>query len=344
MKSLLKEKFGTLEDGREVTLYRLENDQAGFVEVLDLGVTLHRIVVPNKEGKLQDVILGYDDLASYLMQDGYLGATVGRLCNRLAESSFELDGQVYKVDANEGINSLHGGSVGFDKKVWNVKSATDDTLVFELCSEDGDMGYPGTLNLTLKVTWSEDNELKFHYAATTDKPTVVNLTNHTYFNLSGEETILDHELTSPAKAYTPVDEELIPTGKIVEVKGTPFDLQKPQKLGELFKTKLPEGLDHNFVLTGEGKESELHLAGELYSPASGIHLKVSTTQPGVQIYAGGQLTRRQGKDQKVYDRFAGLCLETQHYPDSLNQADFPSVVLRPGEKFTSTTKYNFYRN
>lgn len=340
MSRIIKETFGQMPDGQTVDLYRMVNERGTYVEVLNLGVTIRSIVVNDKDGVQRDIVLGYDSVEEYLENDGYLGATIGRYANRIRDAQFTIDDMNYKVDANEGDHSLHGGRVGFDKKLWDIQEIDSRTLRCTLVSEDGDMGYPGRLEVTLDLKWTDDQRLTFKYRAITDAPTVVNFCNHTYFNLSGtlEPTILDHELNSQAIGYTPVDEELLPLGTMENLEGTPFDLSDVIVLGEHFK-KHPElagGLDHNFILLGEGLKN----AAGLYSPATDIRLVVRTTEPGLQIYAGGQLTSRRGKQGVEYDQFAGLCLETQHYPDSPNQAAFPPTILRPGEEFTSETEYH----
>lgn len=340
MSKVVKESFGTMPDGRTVDLYRMINERGSYVEVLNLGVTIRSIVVYDKEGIQRDIVLGYDNLEEYLENDGYVGATIGRFANRIGGSRFTIDGNEYQIDANEGENSLHGGSVGFDKKLWDVQELDSKTLRCSLVSEDGEMGYPGRVEVVLDLTWTDDQRLTFKYRATTDAPTVINLTNHTYFNLSGslEPTILQHEINSQATAYTSVDAGSIPLGDIVQVEGTPFDLSDGVFMGIHFagNPEVEDGFDHNFIIPGEGLKN----AVGLHSPATDIKMVVRTTEPGIQIYSGAQLTNRQGKQGATYDRFAGVCLETQHYPDSPNKAEFPTTVLRPGEEFISETEYH----
>lgn len=340
MSKIVKESFGQVSDGQTVDLYRMINERGSYVEVLNLGVTIRSIVVYDKEGVQRDIVLGYDSVEDYLEQDGYVGATIGRYANRIGGAQFTIDDENYKVDANEGDNLLHGGGVGFDKKLWDIEEVDSKTLRCSLVSEDGEMGFPGRLEVTLDLEWTDDQRLTFRYRATTDAPTVVNLTNHSYFNLSGslEPTILHHELNSQAIGYTPVNEQLIPLGTMESVENTPFDLKDAVVLGDHFAehSELSDGFDHNFILLGEGLKN----AVGLYSPATDIRMVVRTTEPGIQIYTGVQLTSRVGKQGTAYDKYAGICLETQHYPDSPNQEAFPPTILRPGDEFFSETEYH----
>lgn len=340
MSKIVKETFGKMPDGQAVDLYRMINERGSYVEVLNLGITIRSIVVYDKEGIQRDIVLGYDSVEEYLENDGYLGATIGRYANRIGGAKFLIDGVEHKVDANEGDNALHGGGSGFDKRLWTIEEVDAKTLRCHLISEDGDMGYPGQVEVTLDLEWTDDQRLTFTYHATTDAPTVINLTNHSYFNLSGslEPTILHHELNSQAIGYTPIDESSIPLGSMDSVEGTPFDLRDAVILGDHFAEhgEVKDGFDHNFILLGEGLKN----AVGLYSPATDIRMVVRTTEPGIQIYTGVQLTNRTGKQGATYDRFAGICLETQHYPDSPNQEAFPQTILRPGEEFTSQTEYH----
>lgn len=339
--TISKEAWGKA-DGKDVSLYTLTNAKGMSVKISNYGGTITKILVPNKDGKIDDVVLGFDSLATYQRGCPYFGALIGRYGNRIAKGKFKLDSVEYTLATNNGPNHLHGGLKGFDKVVWDAKELSGkDSVGLELTylSKDMEEGYPG--NLTAKVTYvlNNNNELKIYYNAETDKPTVLNLTNHSYFNFSGaKESILGHELTLYADSITPVDSTLIPTGEIKAVAGTPFDFTTPHKIGERID-QVPGGYDHNFVLR---HAPGMKLAAEVYDPASGHFMQVYTNQPGIQFYSGnfldGTLTNSNG--QKI-EKHYGLCLETQHFPDSPNKPQFPSVVLRPGEKYNYLTIYKF---
>ncbi len=345
-----KQVFGKMPDGQEVLLYTLTNTNNMQVQITNYGGIITSVMVPDKNGKLSDVVLGYDNPDGYIKATPYFGCIVGRYGNRIAKGQFTLNGKTYSLATNNGPNHLHGGIVGFDKVVWSVKEITDkDVLGLELnyVSKDGEEGYPGNLSVTLTYTLTNQNEIKIAYLATTDQPTVVNLTNHSYFNLkdAGTTPILDHKLMLDADAITPVDSTLIPTGQFMPVAGTPFDFKKLTPVGERIQAdneqiKFGLGYDHNFVLNGTA--GELRLIGKVYEPTSGRVLEILTTEPGVQFYSGnfldGSIT---GKKGAVYQQRHGFCLETQHYPDSPNQPNFPSTVLNPGEKYQTTTIYKF---
>ena len=335
--------FGTLPNGTPVTLYTVRNGElvASFV---DYGARLVSLWVPNRAGMIGNVVLGYETLEAYLRDKGYLGATVGRMGNRLAGGKFSLEGREYQVPLNDGPNALHGGVEGFDKKVWSARLEADG-VTFGLVSPAGDQGFPGRLSLEVRYRLTA-NALHIDYVGITDAPTVVNVTNHTYFNLAGESsgTILDHVMRIPAAQYTPVNATLIPTGELASVEGTPFDFQAATRIGARIEDANEQlqragGYDHNWVM---GNEGTLKLVAEARDPASGRLLSVKTTEPGVQFYSGnfldGTMPNRSGG---VYARRAGFCLETQHYPDSPNQPKFPSVELRPGEELRSTTVLQF---
>lgn len=340
--SISKKAWGKA-DGKDVSLYTLTNAKGMVVNISNYGGTVTKIVVPDKNGKMEDVVLGFDSLSSYQKGVPYFGALIGRYGNRIAKGKFTLDSVQYTLATNDGPNHLHGGKKGFDKVVWDAKELTGkDSVALELTylSKDMEEGYPG--NLTSKVTYvlTNNNELKIYYEAETDKATVINLTHHSYFNLTGaKENILGQELTIYADSITPVDSTLIPTGAIVPVAGTPFDFTTPHKIGERI-AQVKGGYDHNFVLhrTGPG----LMLAAEVYDPASGRLMQTFTTEPGLQFYSGnfldGTLTNSGG--QKI-EKYYGMCLEAQHYPDSPNKPQFPSVVLRPGQKYSQLTVYKF---
>jgi aldose 1-epimerase len=342
--------FGTLSDGTALELFTLTNAAGMEVKVTNYGGIITSLKVPDRNGKLDDVTLGYDAIDGYLKSSPYFGALIGRYGNRIAKAQFKLEGETYKLPANDGPNTLHGGNKGFDKVVWQAEPferAGERGIVFTYTSPDGEEGFPGTLTAKVTYTLTDKNELAFDYHATTDKPTVVNLTQHAYFNLAGDGAgdILGHELTINADRFTPVDSTLIPTGELASVEGTPFDFRTKTKIGDRIdadheQIKRGGGYDHNYVLnrTSEG----LALAARVEEPTTGRVMEVHTTEPGVQFYSGnfldGSIT---GKSGHVYNKRNGFCLETQHYPDSPNQPSFPSTVLRPGEEYTSRTVYTF---
>ena len=345
-----KQPFGKTADGQAVDLYTLTNPNGLEAAITNYGGIVVRLKTPDRNGQLADVVLGFDTLDDYLKGHPYFGAIIGRYGNRIAKGRFQLNGVEYKLAVNNGENHLHGGLKGFDKVVWNardVSTAEAPALELTYTSKDGEEGYPGTLHVTVVYTLTPANELKIDYAATTDKDTIVNLTNHSYFNLAGqgEGDILGHELMINASRFTPVDAGLIPTGELRSVEGTPFDFRKPVAIGARInqddqQLKYGNGYDHNFVLdrTGDG----LVLAARVTEPKSGRVMEVYTTEPGIQFYSGNFLDgSNKGKGGKIYQRRYGFCLETQHFPDSPNKPDFPSTVLRPGAKYQSTTVYRF---
>ena len=322
--------------------YTLRNKQGMKAVITNYGGIILELWTPDKTGALGDVVLGYDSLSGYLRKNNpYLGALVGRYANRIAKAMFSLDGKTYHLAVNNGPNALHGGLKGFDKKVWTVDQVNDSSLAISLTSPDGEEGYPGTLNAKVVYTVTGSNGLSIDYTALADKKTPVNLTNHSYFNLSAgkDSTILDEELTLNASTYTPVDTTLIPTGQIAKVAGTPMDFLKSKIIGKDI-SKVKGGYDHNFVINR--KDSLLALAATVYEPVSGRQMQVWTTQPGIQFYTSnfmdGTLTNRNGK--KIQQHGA-LCLETQHFPDSPNQPLFPNVILVPGQIYHETTVYEF---
>lgn len=332
--------------GDSVKLYTLANGEI-VAAITNYGARVVSLHVPDQNGKLVDVVLGYNDLSAYRKPgEGFYGAVVGRYGNRIAKGQFELNGQSYQLEVNNGPNSLHGGTSGFFSKVWEVKHETDSSLELQYISPDGDAGYPGKLVATVTYTVTAANGLEIAYHATTDKATVVNLTNHAYFNLSGEgdSTILDHLLTIRADAYTPVDETLIPTGEIAPVGGTPFDFRQPTAIGARIDTAdgqllLGGGYDHNFVLK---KDPGLQLVATVESPKTGVVMDVLTEEPGLQFYSGNFMDNvQQAKGGKVYGYRSAFCLETQHFPDAPNHPDFPSTVLEPGAEYTTKTVYQF---
>jgi aldose 1-epimerase len=341
--------FGKTSRGEKVHLYTLTNKNGMSVSIMDYGATVVKIVVPDRNGRFDDVALGFDTFAPYLTATAYFGATIGRYANRIAGGKFEINRTVYQVPVNNGPNSLHGGLRGFDKRIWKVEPVESDSpaIRFTRLSPDGEEGYPGNLFVSVTFTLTDDNRLHIAYQATTDKPTVINLTNHTYFNLAGAGNgdILDELLTLHSDAFTPVDATLIPTGEIKDVAGTPWDFRSPTPIGLHLKETggTPVGYDHNFVLKkGFFTNTSFALAAEVEDPKSGRVLKVYTDQPGVQFYTGNFLDGTLiGKSGKAYRQYGAFCLETQHFPDSPNHDNFPSTVLKPGDVFKSTTEYAF---
>lgn len=340
--------FSKTVDGKQVDLYFLKNKNEVKAAITNYGGRIVSLWVPDKNSTLTDVTLGYDDLDSYQKpSDPYFGSLIGRYGNRIAKGTFTLDSQQYKLDVNNGVNSLHGGKTGFHARVWDARQIDEKSLELSYVSKDGEEGYPGNLTCKVVYTLTDDNELKIEYTATTDKKTVLNLTNHAYFNLNGEGsgTINDHLLQINANRFTPVDTTLIPTGKLMNVAGTPFDFRKLTPIGsrlnaEHEQLKNGKGYDHNFVLNGSA--NSMKKAATAIGDKSGIQMDVSTTEPGVQFYGGNFLDDKViGKGGKVYGFRTGFCLETQHFPDSPNQPSFPSTVLNPGDEFKSTTIYRF---
>ena len=342
--SVEKEIFGKTKDGDPVEIFTLTNSHGLRARVMTWGATLVSMSAPDRAGKFADVTLGFDTLDGYLGKHPYFGVIAGRYANRIAKGKFTLDGKEYTLAVNNGVNHLHGGLQGFDKKNWSARQTHDSKGVsFSTTSADGEEGYPGSLQATVTYTLTEKNELRIDYDATTDKPTVLNLTNHAYWNLAGagEGDILGHELTLHAAKFTPVDDGSIPTGKLESVVGGPMDFTKAKAIGKDFAqlTGTPGGYDHNFVIDAAHTPSP---AAEVSEPRSGRVMKVSTTEPGVQFYTGNYLDGTvTGKGGKAYKKNFGLCLETQHFPDSPNQPAFPSTVLRPGKAYRSTTVYEF---
>jgi aldose 1-epimerase len=339
-------RFGQTPDGQEVTLYELANANGLRARVMDYGAILVSLKVPDREGNMADIALGFDDLDSYIKRNPLFGATVGRYANRIANAAFTIDGTEYKLTANSGKNHIHGGrEKRFDRVMWNgrpYQSRTETGVRFTYLSRDGDEGFPGNLDCTVTYALTNDNELKIRYEATTDKPTIVNLTNHSYFNLAGagNDDVLDHEIMINADFFTPADKALIPTGEIHNVRGTPLDFTEPKTIGsrieQLTQTR---GYDHNYVLKNSDGSSVL--AARVYEPASGRVMEVRTTAPGMQFYTANGMRGIKGKDGKLYDRHYGFCLETEHFPDSPNKPHFPSPILRPGRKYSTVTVFKF---
>ncbi len=328
-------------DGKTVQLFTLTNKSGTEVKITNYGGIITSWIAPDKAGNKTNIVVGFDNLEGYLQKPPYFGALIGRYGNRIDKAQFNLNGTNYKLAANNGDNNLHGGEKGFDKVVWEAAPAPDGTasVVLSYLSKDGEEGFPGNLKITVTYTLTNNNELEIEYSAETDKATPVNLTNHSYFNLSGDvgQIILNHYLMIDADNYTPVDKGLIPTGESAAVKGSPFDFTSSQKVGSRI-AQLKGGYDHNFVLNK--KNNELKLAAFLHDEISGRKLEVFTTEPGLQFYSGNFLDSTiKNRDGKAISRHSALCLETQHFPDSPNKPQFPTTILQPGEKYYTFTKY-----
>ena len=348
--SVTRKPFGKMPDGTQIDVYTLSE---GKIEarIITYGGIMISLKTPDKSGKVDDIVLGFDTLDQYVKVSNapgnpFFGALIGRYANRIGNAQFKLEGKEYHVPANDGKNSLHGGPHGFNNQVWKGKEIPNGVELTYL-SKDGEAGYPGNLSVTVRYTLV-GSALHIDYSATTDKPTVLNLTNHSYFNLAGQGNgdILNHELTLHASKFTPVDSTLIPTGKLQSVAGTPFDFLKPHRVGERISTddeqlKIAKGYDHNWVIDSQGA-GKLAATAEVYEPTTGRVLRVSTTQPGIQFYTGNFLDGTlKGKDGKTYIHRGGLCLETQHFPDSPNHPKFPTTELKPGQRFHSVTVFSF---
>lgn len=345
-----KERFGKLSNGTEVDLFIIDHSDGAQVQITNYGAAVVAVKVPDKNGIIEDVVLGFDDLEKYEKIRGFYGAIVGRYGNRIANGQFILDGNEYQLPVNDGENSLHGGFNGFDRVVWKVEDFRvdkDAILKLSYLSKDGEEGYPGNLKVEVTYKFSSDLELIIEYEASTDKKTVKNITNHAYFNLSGnvKDNILSHLLMLIANTYTPVLPGLIPTGEIATVEGTPMDFRNPTAIGERIdqedeQLKLGLGYDHNWVINNA--DGTLNFAGTLYDPTSGRLMEIFTTEPGIQFYSGNFMDgSHSGHKGKVYKYRHAVCLETQHFPDSPNHPEFPSTTLNPGETYTSKTVYKF---
>jgi len=350
--------FGMTHRGEAVSLYTLKNAHGMEAKVLDYGGIIVSLRVPDRNGRLDDVVLGFDSLGDYERGSPYFGAIIGRYGNRIARGRFTLDGRTYTLATNNGPNHLHGGVRGFDKVIWSVtpfQRSDSVGLVMNYTSPDGEEGYPGTLRATVTYTLTDKNEFIFDYQATTDRPTPVNLTQHSYFNLAGDGKgdILGHVVTLNADRFTPVDSTLIPTGEMKSVAGTPFDFRTSTAIGARIdrndeQLRYGRGYDHNFVLNKDGRggkggiEGDVTLAAHVYEPTTGRVMEISTTEPGLQFYSGNFLdSTLRGKQGVVYGRRSGFAMETQHFPDSPNKPAFPSTILRPGEEYRSRTIYRF---
>jgi aldose 1-epimerase len=339
--------FGKKPSGETVDLYTLKNSSGVEADIMTYGGVVVSLKVPDRSGAVGDVVLGFDDLDGYLKPEPYFGAIIGRYGNRIARGQFTLDGRQFTLARNDGDNTLHGGNRGFDKVLWNAKPGAGQSVELSYLSKDGEEGYPGNLSVTVVYTLTDKNELQIDYTATTDKDTVVNLTNHSYFNLAGEGKgdILAHQVTIHADRFTPIDKGLIPMGELRSVAGTPFDFRQPHAIGERInqqdeQLRLAKGYDHNFVLNRKG--AGMVLAARVTEPGTGRVMEVLTTQPGLQFYTGNFLDGTiHGKGGKVYNRRSAFCMETQHFPDSPNHPNFPTTVLKPGSRYHETTIYRF---
>jgi len=343
---MVRQSFGKTLDGKPVDLFTLRNSKGVEVRIMNYGGIVTSFKAPDRNGNMGDVVLGYDNLDGYLKANPFFGAMVGRYGNRIAQAKFTLNGKEYKLAANNNGNALHGGLKGFDKVVWDAKTAATSagpSLELRYVSRDGEEGYPGTLSVTAVYTLTEDNGLRLDYTATTDKDTVLNLTQHSYFNLAGKGDILNHEVMIDADRFTPVDATLIPTGELRPVQGTPFDFRKPKAIGARInqddeQLKFGKGYDHNWVINRKG--SELKVIARVNEPTTGRVLEVLSTQQGLQFYTGNHLDGSiTGKGGWVYKARSAFCMEPQHFPDSPNHPEFPTTVLKPGQTYRETIEY-----
>lgn len=346
---LNRENFQTTIGGKKTDLFILANAAGIEICATNFGARIVSWLAPDRDGNLADIVLGHDGIAEYIAApDSYFGSAIGRYGNRIAGGAFTLDGIEYRIPINNGGNALHGGPIGFESRVWDARQTGGAEVEFHLLSEDGDQGFPGNLDVTMVYALTNDNELKITYRATTDKPTVVNLTHHSFFNLrgAGGGSINDHIMMINADSYTPVTKALIPTGEIAPVAGTPLDFRQPAAIGARVDAASEQlensgGYDHNWVLNKSGDSPQL--AARVVEPQSGRTLEVFTTEPGIQFYAGNFLDgKTRGKGGKTYGYRTAFCLETQHFPDSPNRKNFPSTVLRPGETYAQTCVYKFW--
>ena len=344
--SIVKEKFGTTKCGKDVYAYTISNSKGMSAKIINFGANLVSLLVPDQSGNVEDVVLGYDTLEGYYGNDSFFGATIGPNANRIAGASFEIDGRQYHLDVNDGENNLHSHKEeGYHKRVWDVTEGTD-SITLTLEGKDGEMGFPGNKKITMIYSLSEENELKLSYHVTADANTIVNLTNHTYFNLSGHKSgkIEDHQLRLNASHFTPVVPGSIPTGEIAPVAGTPMDFTTMKPIGRDInigceQLKLGQGYDHNYVI--DGADGTLREIAEAYDPKSGRRMKVFTDLPGVQLYAGNCIGEETGKENTVYGPRMGFCLETHYFPDNIHHPNFPQAVFGPGKDYNTETIYQF---
>ncbi len=348
MRAIKVSSFGQVKDGREAKLYTLTNDAGMSAEFTDYGASLVRLYVPDREGALRDVVLGYDDAAGYEAGTESIGAPVGRNANRIGGASFELGGVTYQLTPNKGCNNLHSGPDVYNKRFWEVTEAEDDHIIFLLHSPDGDQGYPGALDMQISCTLTEENEIRFTYHAVPDHDTVINMTNHSYFNLNGHDSgnILSHRVVVDADAFTLTDDESIPTGEIMDVTGTPMDFRNGRVIGDEIDSdfeaiRLGKGYDHNWVLKNDRKFAKV---AETAADESGIVMDVYTDLPGIQVYTSNFLNQESGKDGAVYPYRAAVCFETQFFPDAVHHANFPSPICKAGQAYHTVTAYRFRTN
>ncbi len=340
----MRSDFGTTAKGERAALYTMKNQNGMEIAVTDYGAILVKVLVPDKDGKLKDVVLGYDDVRGYECGTLYFGATVGRVANRIGGGEFELNGKTYTLTKNDNQNTLHGGTDYYDKRMWKVEEADDSHISLGLHSSDGDQGFPGEVDIHVTYTLTRDNEVKIHYYAVPGKDTLLNLTNHSYFNLSGHDSgpVLDQEVMICADAFTRADEESVPTGELVPVEGTPMDFRMAKPIGREIQADYEaldfgQGYDHNWVIGGKGYRQ----AASMYSGQSGIEMKVFTDLPGMQFYTGNFIERENGKGGVIYRRRQGACFETQYFPDAVHKEQFEGPVIKAQEAYDTTTVYQF---
>lgn len=330
--------FGHLADGRQVDLYILKNSSGLEVQITNFGGIITNILMPDKDGEREDIVLGFDTLEEYIDNPPYFACITGRVAGRISNAQFELDGKVYSLSSNQGQHHIHGGLKGFNSKLWDVVHSENNLLVLKYCSIDGEEGYPGNLEVEAKYHLKNENELHIEYRATTDKATPVNLTNHSYFNLTGKSDVLDHQIQIEANHYLETNEELIPTGKMLSVSSTAYDFRKEKSIGQDIK-ETNGGYDDTFVL--KKPDGRLRLVATATDPESRRSIEVFTTAPGLVFYSANFLDNCHGKNGEIYHKHSGFCFETQHFPDSPNRPEFPSVILRPGEQYRQHTFYRF---
>ncbi len=342
----MRSDFGTTSKGEKAALYTLKNSNGMEAAVSDYGAVLVKVLVPDREGKLRDVVLGYDDVSGYEAGTLYFGETVGRVANRISGGSFELNGRTYGLTQNDGSNTLHGGRDYYGKRMWTAEEADDSHVTFMLRSTDGDQGFPGASDIRVTYTLTQENEVKIHYHAVPEADTLLNLTNHSYFNLSGHASglALDQEVMINADAYTEADAQSIPTGNVIPVEGTPMDFRKAKTVGQEIESDYEalifgQGYDHNWVLNGSGYRQ----AASMYSKKTGIEMKVYTDLPGMQFYTGNFIVEEAGKEGAVYKKRQAVCFESQYFPDAVHKERFAGPVVRAGEVYDTTTVYQFGR-
>ena len=348
--SITKREFGKLESGEAVSVYQIKNESGAYIEVTDYGAILRCICVPDKDGKLQDVVLGYDKLEQYFVNGCYFGSTIGRNGNRIAGGKVPVNGQVYQMPQNENENNLHSGPDGYEKQLWKVKEVSEEenAVTFTRMSPDKEQGLPGNFEVAVTYQFTGDNEVKIHYQGVSDQDTLVNMTNHSYFNLSGHQsgTVADQYLCMRSEEFTPViDSKSIPTGEYAKVADTPMDFRTEKKIGQdvdadYEQLKMTGGYDHNFMLM-DYQPGKVRSVAKAYAPDTEIVMEVLTDTPAVQFYSGNFVEREEGKNNAVYTKRSGFCLETQFEPDAVNQKNFHSPILKAGEKYDSTTIYRF---